>query len=77
MDKNVVEEMKTLGFDPKKTIKYLENNVKNQCTATYYLFLKRNFKSGKASAMDICSETFKKSNITPFFQVKLKRVKSV
>jgi hypothetical protein len=76
IDKNVVEQMTTVGFDSKKTIKYLENNVKNQCTATYYLFLKKNFKSGKPSVMDICSDSFQRSNITPFFSLKPRKYKS-
>lgn len=47
--------MINLGFDPRKTLKYIENNVKNHCTSTYYLLLKKYFKHGKASEMDICS----------------------
>jgi hypothetical protein len=50
--------MENLGFDNLQTRRYLEYNIKNECTATYYLFLKKNFKMGLGSTADICSEHF-------------------
>ena len=44
-----------MGYDPLRTRRYLEHNVKNDCTAVYYLLLKRNFKLGNGSSADICS----------------------
>ncbi len=69
--------MSSLGFETRKTLQYVQNNVKNECTTTYYLLLKKYFKSGKGSEMDICSDNFKKETINPFFSVKPKRYKSM
>lgn len=44
-----------MGYDISRTRRYLEHNVKNDCTAVYYLLLKRNFKLGNGSSADICS----------------------
>lgn len=41
-----------------KICRYLEYNIKNECTTTYYLFLKKNFKLGLPSIADICSDNF-------------------
>ena len=58
VDDKVVTVMESLGFAPVQTRRYLEYNIKNDCTATYYLFLKKNFKLGLPSIADICSESF-------------------
>ena len=68
--------MENLGFQNKKTKKFLENNIKNHCTASYYLMLKRNFKHGKPSNMDICSDHFDKVNLKSLFKIKSRRYKS-
>lgn len=62
--------MVSLGFDNKKTIKYLESNIKNHCTATYYLLLKKNFKHGKPSNLDICSDNFDKVSLKSLFKIR-------
>ena len=68
--------MKSLGFEERTTVKHLQNNLKDQCTATYYLLLKRNFKLGNSSAMDICSDNFRTELLTPVFTLKQPRYKS-
>ena len=50
--------MKNYGFSPTQTRRYLECNIQNESTATYYLFLKKELKAGKDSHADICSQYF-------------------
>lgn len=50
--------METFSFPACQTRRFLEYNVKNECTTTYYLFLKKNFKQGSGSTADICSENY-------------------
>nr|VVW86719.1 unnamed protein product [Nymphaea colorata] len=75
IDEKVVLVMEGLGFPPVQTRRYLEYNIKNECTTTYYLFLKKNFKLGLASAADICSEDFNEELVHK--AIKKKRHKSI
>lgn len=55
IEEKIVKLMENFNFPATQTRRFLEYNVKNECTTCYYLFLKKNFKSGNGSAADICS----------------------
>ena len=67
--------MESFNFPPFQTKRYLEYNIKNECTTTYYLFLKKNFKLGFASNADICSDNFNEELVHRI--VRKKRHKSI
>jgi 5'-AMP-activated protein kinase, catalytic alpha subunit len=58
IDEKIVHFMESLGYPASQTKRYLAYNVKNECTTAYYLFLKKQFRTGLSNAADICSDTF-------------------
>ena len=58
IDEKIIKMMTNFGYNEVKTKKYLLFNIKNEFSATYYLFMKKNFKYGAASHADICSNNF-------------------
>lgn len=71
IDDKIVQLMENFGFPVAQTRRYLEYNVKNECTTTYYLFLKKNFKIGHPSDADICADNFNPHLIYPLLRKRL------
>ena len=56
----IIKEMKNLGYDEKKIIKYIKNNNHNSITTIYYLLVKKKKKQGIETESDMISHTFHK-----------------
>lgn len=57
--------MKEYGYEISQIRRYLENNIRNETTAAYYLLMKKRFRNGNPSKYDLSNENFDPKNLIP------------